>query len=217
MTASLLLVAVLTVPYGPEPEQTGDVQTEKRIERLVEIPGYARVRVTADGGSPTVGVRADNDGTVFVDVGGADVTQTVCELVDVVPTGVYMGCGWYVAEPGDFSLSANGHENAVRYAGFDLSGGRSLVMASSLPPLVFRHRKALKTAGFQCEGASRFALFPGRDGAFACALRSRRFFDSLGETAAPGVRAKADKFCVDTWNGSSAITPNSSVARRLMG
>ena len=205
--ALILLLAVvslngnLSLKGCPAPG-SGSVRTPQRVERLVEVPGFVRLRVTAEGASPTVDVRTDDDGTTYADVGGTGVTRCGCELVDFVPTGAYMGCGWHVVAPGDFRLAANGHENATRYTGFDLPGGRSVVIATSLPPLELYHRAAQKVAGFRCDGPSRFALFPGRDGAFACALRSRRFFDALGEVAAPGVRAKADKFCVDSWNGS---------------
>lgn len=183
-------------------ENTGDVCTERRVQRLVEIPGFAKVRVMAEGASPMISVHMDKDGTMYADVEGSGVAQAICELVDFVPTAAYLGCGWYVAEPGDFSLAANGHENATRYAGFDLVGGRSVVVASSFVPLELYHRTAENTAGFLCAGPSRFAIFSGHDGVFNCALRSRQFFDSLGEVASPGVRSKAGKFCVDSWNGS---------------
>lgn len=205
--ALILLLAVvplsgnLNLKGCPEPG-CDSVRTPQRVERLVEVPGFVRLRVTAEGAAPTVDVCTDDDGTTYADVGGTGVTRCGCELVDFVPTGAYMGCGWHVVAPGDFRLAANGHENATRYTGFDLPGGRSVVIATSLPPLELYHCAAQKVAGFRCDGPSRFALFPGRDGAFACALRSRRFFDALGEVAAPGVRAKADKFCVDSWNGS---------------
>ena len=173
------------------------------VERTFEVPGYATVRVVAEGGAAEIEVTTGAGGETFAAVKGDGVCTSRCELVEFVPTGAYFGYGWYVAEPGDFTVCANGHHNSVRYAGFDLAGGRSLVIASSFTPMSLYHRAARKVAGYECHGPSTFAFYPGRDGAFACAIRARAFFDALGG-GAPGVAAKSDKFCVDTWNGSLA-------------
>ena len=173
------------------------------VERTFEVPGYATVRVVAEGGAAEIKVTTGTDGEIFAAVRGEGVCTSRCELVEFVPTGAYFGYGWYVAEPGDFTVCVDGHHNAVRYAGFDLAGGRSLVFASSFTPMSLYHRTARKVVGYECHGPSTFAFYPGRDGAFACAIRARAFFDALGG-GAPGVAAKSDKFCVDTWNGALA-------------
>lgn len=166
----------------------------------IDVVGYAKAVVSAARGEPRVKT-SDGGGEKFIEVAGDGIGDVRFEFVDFRPAGVYFGYGWRVEDPGEFSIVGNGHYTASRYCGFDMAGGRSLVLASSMPVMKLYNVPGERRFGVVCPAPVRFAVYPGRDGAFACAIRARRFFESLGAPS-PGVAAKAGRFCVDVWNGS---------------
>ena len=99
----------------------------------IEVAGYAKAVVTATRGKPMVKVSDGGDGERIIEVSGDNLGDVRFEFVDFAPTGAYFGYGWYVENPGEFEMEGNGHYTASRYCGFDLAGGRSLVLASSMP------------------------------------------------------------------------------------
>ena len=167
----------------------------------IEVAGYAKAVVTATRGKPMVKVSDGGDGERIIEVSGDNLGDASFEFVDFAPAGAYFGYGWYVENPGEFEMEGNGHYTASRYCGFDLAGGRSLVLAFSMPVMKFYNIPGERRSGVVCPAPVKFAVYSGRDGAFECAIRARRFFESLGAPS-PGVAAKAGRFCVDVWNGS---------------
>ncbi len=115
------------------------------------------------------------------------------------PSALYFGYGYYVKNPGSFSLNLNGHANAARFAGFDFPNGLSLVLATETAPECLYHSTAKESFGFKLAQPTTFTFVVGRKGTFDCALRYRKHF----KVPAPaGFARKAGRFCVDSWNGT---------------
>ena len=113
-------------------------------------------------------------------------------------TGFAFGNGHYVKEPGAFSLIGNGHNNATSYDGFEFANGKAYVVGSEAPIVRVWHDPKTGEVGLENDEEKPFRVVEGKDVFFAAFEYRRRY----PRTAAPGVAAKAGKFCVDIWNGT---------------
>ena len=158
--------------------------------------------VPTNGVAPRVSFRVVDDALV-ADVSGdaANFGTLAFGACSEMPTGLYFGYGYYVANPGRLDVPLNGHQNATRFVGFEFANGFSLVLATTTPPDSLYIDETNKSFGFRLSQPTTFTFVPGRKGAFECALRYRRHFTT---PAAPGFAAKAGRFVVDTWNGTFA-------------
>ena len=155
---------------------------------------------SASGARPAVSFRAEGDALVAEVAGDArDFGRVAFGRCSERPKALYFGYGYYVKDPGAFSVPLNGHMNACRFAGFDFPNGLSLVVATETPPDSLYHAPGAGAFGFRVSQPTAFTFVVGRAGAFDCALRYRRHF---AVPAPAGFARKAGRFCVDSWNGT---------------
>ena len=158
------------------------------------------LKASATGVSPTVTFKSEGDAFIAEIRGDErDFGSAAFGACSERPSAAYFGYGYYVRDPGRFSLPLNGHQNATRFAGFDFTNGLSVVVATETPPDSLYHEPDRKAIGFALSQPTRLTFVVGRKGAFDCALRYRSHF----KVPAPaGFANKAGRFCVDSWNGT---------------